>query len=111
MSSHRHRLKEGFHITRAQSGVVTLACELSTRQQSSNQTSLAPDQPMLLQYVIFPFNEATSVAGYLTSELWVEPQCGAVTQTPPGLQYILGCTHDQIADKVGSHHNNLSGCG
>ena len=94
----RHRLKKGFHLTRAQSGVVTLATELTARQQSSD---LAPDQPMLLQYVIFPFNEATSFASCLTSELWVEPQCGVVTQVPPGLQYILGCTHDQIPDKVG----------
>lgn len=63
---------------------------------------------MLLQYIIFPLNTnpnvsvstSPAVTGHPTCELWVEPQYGTVTQAPAGLQYILGCTHKEIADKV-----------
>ena len=102
----RHRLKEGFHIARAQSGLVTLTAQLSVSQPHNPTRTLA----MLLQYIIFPLNcnPASSSAsfssiiasGYPTCELWVEPQYGTVTEAPAGLQYILGCTHTQIADKV-----------
>lgn len=100
----RHRLKEGFHITRAQSGVITLTAQLSASQPSSPRDLL-----MLLQYIIFPLNSNPAAStssfsavatGYPTSELWVEPQYGTVTQAPAGLQYILGCKHTEIADKV-----------
>ena len=106
----RHRLKEGFHITRAQSGIVTLTAQLSVTQPHSTSSL-----PMLLQYIIFSLNAnpstslSSSVAvgggsGYPTCELWVEPQYGTVTQAPAGLQYILGCTHTEIARKVRKRH-------
>ena len=103
----RHRLKEGFRIARAQSGVVTLTAQLTVSQPHSSR-----DLAMLLQYVIFPlatnpststsFSSITVAGGYPTCELWVEPQYGTVTHTPAGLHYTQGCTYDQIADKVRS---------
>lgn len=36
----------------------------------------------------------------LSSELWVEPQYGTVCEVPPELEYLIGCTHDQIRSKV-----------
>ena len=98
----RHRLREGFHIAHAQSGVVTLTAQLSVSQPHSTN-HLA----MILQYVVFPLTANPSASasfvisgGYPTCELWVEPQYGTVTQAPAGLQYLLGSTHTQIADKV-----------
>ena len=56
---------------------------------------------MLLQYVILP---SAGSRGPLRSELWVEPQHGTVCETPAGLSYLTGLTHQQINDKVTELH-------
>lgn len=91
--------------------MVTLTAQLTASQPSTTQ-----DLPMLLQYVIFPLNTnpaasvptLAAVTGHPTCELWVEPQYGTVTQAPPGLRYILGCRHEEIADKVCQHNHSYS---
>ena len=64
-------------------------------QQCSSDTS-APSPLALLQYVVFP----ADTSGVISCELWVEPQCGTITDTSPGLSYLNNLTMTEIANKV-----------
>ena len=55
-------------------------------------------QPLLLQYVIFPYEHAEGRQA--KTELWVEPQCGVVCECPPGLQYLNNLSHTHISSAV-----------
>ena len=65
---------------------------------SPASTPVTPASPplALLQYVVFPADPS----GTISCELWVEPQCGTITDTSPGLEYLNNLSVTEIANKV-----------
>lgn len=113
------RIKEGFSFAHSAAGIINMVLEVKMSASNSNSQDTLP---CIIQYVLFPphstsrsdsrelgsgsedetdLEPETEIELQMITEVWIEPQYGYVTNSPPARSYMESEPYYKLADKVG----------